>query len=114
MRERIQRARGLRREATDAERLLWNALRDLRQTGLHFRRQVPMGPYFADFACHRRKLIIEVDGATHSTDAELDHDARRTRFLKGAGYRVVRFSNDDVFHQLDMVVLEILRELGEA
>ncbi len=64
------RARRLRREMTDAERKLWGALRHHRLAGLQFRRQAPCGPYIADFLCHAAMLVVEVDGATHSMDAE--------------------------------------------
>ena len=66
---------------------------------------MPIDPYFADFVCRERKVIVEVDGGTHSTDAEIAHDARRTRHLEGLGYRIFRVANDDdVYHNLDCVL----------
>ena len=77
-----RRARGLRRAQTPTEARLWSELRNRGLAGHKFVRQEPIGPYFADFLCRERALIVEVDGATHSTDEELAHDTRRTRFLK--------------------------------
>lgn len=88
-----------------AEASLWNALRALKPLGFHFRRQVPLGRYYADFACHHPKLVIEVDGATH---ADADYDATRDAFLRGEGYRVLRVTNEDVLRNLDGVVRAVL------
>ena len=63
--------------------------------GFKFSRQVPIGAYIADFVCREQRLIVEVDGATHSTDEELAHDRRRSEFLKSEGYAVIRFQNDE-------------------
>ena len=105
----LPRARELRRDATLAEARLWEQLRSKRLLGLKFVRQHPIGPYFADFACRSYKLIIEVDGATHSTTAELQHDQRRTAFLNQQCYRVLRISNDEVLNGMDEV-LTVIRE----
>ena len=75
-------------------------------------RQVPIGPYFADFCCREAKLVIEVDGATHSKDAELLRDAARTRFLASEGFRVLRFDNVDVYENIDAVCDTIFATLG--
>ncbi len=101
------RARALRREITGAERKLWSALRAHRFHGLHIRRQAPCGPYIADFLCHAPKLVIEVDGATHSTDRELARDARRDRWFADNGFTVLRFTNDDVYRAFDGVLERI-------
>jgi very-short-patch-repair endonuclease len=98
----VNRARRLRRETTDAESVLWFALRE-KLAAARFRRQVPLGPYFADFASHGARLIIEVDGGQHSPD----RDAVRTEFLNGEGYRVLRFWNNDVLQNLDGVLVTI-------
>jgi very-short-patch-repair endonuclease len=71
-------------------------------------RQAPVGPYFGDFLCRERRLIIEVDGATHSTDDELARDTRRTAYLEAAGYRVLRFKNAEIFENIDGVCETIL------
>ena len=101
------RARKLRREATSAENKLWSALRNRQIDSTKFVRQEPIGPYFADFACRARKLIIEVDGATHKTPDELSSDHRRTTFLNQQGYRVIRFTNADIHESLDHVIESI-------
>jgi very-short-patch-repair endonuclease len=77
-----RRARSLRRTQTPAEARLWSKLRNRGLAGHKFVRQEPVGPYFADFLCRERALIVEVDGAAHSTSEELTQDARRTRFLE--------------------------------
>jgi very-short-patch-repair endonuclease len=88
-----QRARTLRLNATPIERHLWNLLRPLRDQGYHFRRQVPIGPYFADFALHYARLVVEADGSSH-TDA--DYDARRDAYMRRRGFTVLRLSNADI------------------
>ncbi len=90
-----QRARELRNNATDAERILWAKLRALKHNGLHFRRQAPMGRYIVDFVCHSAKLIIEVDGSQHGEEAARRYDSVRTAFLELEGYRVLRYWNAD-------------------
>ena len=107
----LARARSLRRGQTPAEQRLWGYLRGRRLGGHKFARQVPVGPYIADFVCRERKLVVEVDGATHSEDAEIAYDARRDRFLKAEGFRIVRVLNDDVYRRLDDVLDMILMGL---
>ena len=93
---------------TEAEVMLWSRLRLKGMHGIHFRRQYPFGPYIADFACVPAKLIIEVDGATHSTDAEVAHDRRRDAYMMQRGWKVVRVTNEDVYRNLDGVLEMIL------
>ena len=106
------RARDLRKEDTQAERILWEALRARRLNGFKFVRQMPIGPYFADFACREQKLIVEVDGSTHGADDEVAHDMRREAFLLEHGWRVHRCWNEDVFKNLTGVCDSILMLLG--
>src|SRR3546814_5708338 len=87
------RARELRRHATEAEKLLWRALREAFPTA-KFRRRVPRGPYFADFCSHAARLVIEVDGGQHAEARA--YDTARTRFIGREGYRVLRFWNTEV------------------
>ena len=101
-----QRARVLRMQQADAERRLWYLLRGHRFLGLKFRRQVPMGAYIADFVCHERRLIVELDGGQHSE--QIDYDTARTAWLGEQGYRVLRFWNHDVL-QREQAVLEQIR-----
>jgi very-short-patch-repair endonuclease len=106
-------ARKLRREFTNAEWKLWAELRNRQLGNSKFVRQEPVGDYVADFVCRERRLIVEVDGATHSTDEELRRDAARTEFLERHGYRVVRFQNEDVYDAMEGVLQTILLALEE-
>jgi very-short-patch-repair endonuclease len=107
---RIERARILRVEATDAERKLWALLRGRRLAGVKFRRQVPIDRYYADFACVEAKVIVELDGGQHHDQA--DYDAARTETLLACGWSVIRFWNTDVMENADGVADTILAELG--
>jgi very-short-patch-repair endonuclease len=93
---------------TNAERVLWRALREALPE-YHWRKQVPLGPYYADFASHSAKLIIEVDGGHHA--ATMNTDAVRTAFLQGQGYRVLRVWNNDVLGNTNGVLQRIAEEL---
>jgi very-short-patch-repair endonuclease len=109
----LERARILRRNDTETERRLWEAIRNRRLGNFKFVRQLSIGPYIADFACRDCKLIVEVDGATHGTDAEVSYDERRSACLHEQGYRIVRFWNDDVYAGLPDVCDAILLALAE-
>jgi very-short-patch-repair endonuclease len=89
-------ARTLRKNSTDAERILWSALRDHRLNGAGFRRQVPIGNYIADFVCHAAKLVNELDGGQHFSNHAEQADARRSDVIEAKGFHVLRFSNHDV------------------
>src|SRR5438128_1822606 len=110
---RVPRARALRRAITDAEKKLWWHLRRLPVQDSHFRRQATIGPYFADFACHERRLVIEVDGGQHSEMSRIVLDDKRSEFLLARGYRVLRFWNNEVLHNIDGVIQTICATLGE-
>jgi very-short-patch-repair endonuclease len=112
MRSRIENARALRRHSTDAERKLWYYLRNRRLGGHRFRRQVPLGRCFADFACLRAWLIVELDGGQHA-ERRIE-DEERTRYLERGGFRVLRFWNDDVLLRTEAVLESILAVLREA
>jgi very-short-patch-repair endonuclease len=90
----LGRARALRRTMTDAERILWSRLRNRRFAHYKFRRQVPLGPFIADFVCFDRRLIVELDGGQHAQQKE--YDADRTNWLAENGFRVVRFWNHEL------------------
>lgn len=107
----IPRARYLRRTMTDAERVLWRGLREA-FPGRHWRKQVPFGPYTADFCSHRAKLIVEVDGSQHQ-EAEV-YDAARTALLESRGYKVLRFWNNEVLHELESVLTAIATALPSS
>jgi very-short-patch-repair endonuclease len=107
------RARELRRNSTAAEQKLWAFLKGRQVGNAKFVRQEPIGRYFADFACRKAKLIIEIDGVTHSTIGEKAKDAKRTAELEKMGYRVVRFSNEEIFGDLEPILEIILRNLKQ-
>ncbi len=105
-----KRARELRLNPTDAERCLWRALSRRQIAGVRFNRQVPIGPYIADFAARSERLIVEVDGGQHAEHAA--YDEARTRYLEVQGWRVIRFWNNDVLGNLEGVVATIERALA--
>ena len=106
-----QHARRLRANMTDAERLLWRALREAFPS-YHWRKQVPLGRYFADFASHSAKLVVELDGGQHSSSRA--YDEARTRFIEQQGFSVVRFWNTDVLSNTDGVLHTIAQRLSET
>ena len=106
-------ARSLRRNQTSAERTLWKAINARKLEGFRFRRQVILCGFIVDFACYEARLVVEVDGATHTTDAELESDMRRDEKLRANGNSVLRFSNDEVFHNVDGVVETVRLKLSE-
>ncbi|WP_246685870.1 DUF559 domain-containing protein [Mesorhizobium sp. B2-4-6] len=106
--ERIARARELRRGDNQAEAILWTELKGKKLGGYKFVRQMPIGPYFADFACRSKKLIIELDGSQH---AESSYDRRRDEFMRGEGFSVLRFWNVDVLKNSKSVCETILAVL---
>jgi very-short-patch-repair endonuclease len=106
------RAKSMRHEMTKAEVVLWTQLREANRHGYKFRRQHPIGSFIADFAHMRGRLVIEVDGETHGTDAERAYDRRRTAFLRAQGWNVVRFTNTDIYENVSGVVDAILARLS--
>ena len=100
-----QKGRALRVHATKGENLLWYELRDFKSSGIKFRRQAPIGPYIADFAAVEALLIVELDGGQHAM--RINSDEKRTAWLKGHGYRVFRFWNNDVLANPEGVVAVI-------
>jgi len=105
------RARELRRAMTPAEKRLWQHIRD-NQLGVQFRRQYAVGSYIVDFFCAKSKLVIEVDGDTHAE--QMDYDAERTKWLnEQKRYRVIRFTNDEVRHNIDGVLAKIAEMVNE-
>jgi len=106
-------ARRLRREQTPAERRFWALILPWRDGGWHWRRQAPVGPYVVDFICKRIKLVVEIDGDSHYDAAGMAHDIRRTEYLAGLGYRVLRFSNTEVLDNAEGVFDSMRGALGE-
>ena len=104
-------ARRMRNEPTEAEReLWWHLRRRLPREDTHFRRQVQIGPYIADFACHKPKLVVKIDGGQHGSQTAQDH--ARTQRLEAEGYRALRFWNNDVLGNIEGVLTEILQALA--
>jgi very-short-patch-repair endonuclease len=101
---RVPRARALRRDATEAEKKLWQHLRQPPFKARHFRRQATIGPYFADFTSHKARMVIGFDGGQHSGSAS---DEVRTRYLEDNGYRVLRFWNNEIFENMPGVLATI-------
>jgi very-short-patch-repair endonuclease len=110
---RTNRARALRSQPISAEAKLWAKLRNRRLGGHKFVRQAPIGPYFADFLCRERKVVIEVDGGTHGTAKELARDDVRTVELRRLGYRIFRARNVDVYENVELL-LDALLEFIEG
>lgn len=109
---RTDRARDLRRDSTKPEKMCWELLRDRRLQGIKFRRQHPIGPYFADFACISARLVVEIDGEHHAYQA--DRDARRTTFMESQGWRVIRFWAVEVFESPEGIWTAIELALRES
>lgn len=104
---RTNRARSLRSTGTSAEMQMWQQLRGRRFKGQKFIRQMPIGPFFADFACRTEKFIIEVDGGMHATPEEIERDRERSEFLARHGYRIYRGRNAEIYENIDGVMESI-------
>ena len=103
------RARELRKNPTDAERLLWSHLRLWQIDGHKFRRQQPLGKYIVDFVCFEKRLIIELDGGQHAE--QLKYDVERDAWLRAQGFSVVRFWNNEVLQNIGSVKETIFNKL---
>ena len=106
-------ARELRKNQTESEKVLWEVLREFRSYGYVFRRQHPIDIFIADFYCHKLSLIIEVDGGVHSSEEARKHDEGRSAELEKIGIRVIRFTNEQVLNDKDIVVKHIKRYIAE-
>ena len=105
-----QYGRELRQESTEAEKLLWAELRNKKLNGLKFRRQHPIDKFVADFYCHEKKIVIELDGSIHDEKINKEYDEARTAMLAGLNVIVLRFKNEDVTSNLKGV----LRKISDA
>ncbi len=108
-----QYGRELRQSSTNAEKILWGYLRGRKLNGLKFRRQHPMDKFIADFYCHEKKLVVEVDGAIHDVKENAEYDKSRTRILEGSGIKVIWFRNEEVENKIELVINEI-RKVTES
>ena len=107
--EHTQFARTLRHNQTATERELWHLLRGRELAGHKFRRQVPLGPYIADFVCLSARLIVELDGGQHGE--QILYDSERTKWLEAQNFRVLRLWNSQVFEEREAVMATILSAL---
>jgi very-short-patch-repair endonuclease len=105
-------ARRMRKALTAAELRFWNTVRAHRLMGLGFRRQVPIAGYIGDFACPEHKLVIEIDGPSHTFDQSIERDKVRDLTLVSLGWTVLRFTNEDVLEHLDGVCTHFLQVIG--
>lgn len=103
----FQYGRELRQKSTKAEKILWDNLRNRKLDGLKFRRQHLLDKYVADFCCHEKKLIIELDGAVHLDKMSKDYDKARTFDLSGSAIKVIRFWNSEVENNIGKVLNQI-------
>ena len=103
------RARNLRRNATEAEIELWLLLRDRRLAGLKFVRQQPIGPYVVDFVCRARRVVVELDGGQHAGSV---HDPRRDAWLRARDYKIIRIWNNDLLCNPNGVLEMLVAEVG--
>ena len=105
-------ARSLRKNATIQERRLWNLLKNRQFYNLKFKRQQPIGDYIVDFICKEAKIIIEVDGGQHNEPENIEYDKTRTEYLNNLGYKVVRFWNNEIYENIEGVVLRLKEEIN--
>ena len=101
-------AKQMRRNSTEAEEALWNRLKNKRAAGLKFRRQHPIDKFIADFYCHEKRLVIELDGNIHADDEQRDLDKGRTETLNDFGIKVLRFKNEEILDNIEEVIKKIL------
>jgi len=106
-------ARGMRNNSTEPEGLLWKRLRKFRSTGFVFRRQHPIDFFIADFYCHKIKLVIEVDGGYHEEEESKEYDDNRSGELERFGIEVIRFKNEEILENLDLVISKIQNKIDE-
>jgi len=104
-------ARLLRKKQTGAEKILWEMLRNKKLDGYKFKRQHGFGTFIVDFYCYASKLIIEIDGKIHEKKEQKERDFIREEVLIDSGFKVIRFTNDEVIDEIDYVINEIRKEL---
>jgi very-short-patch-repair endonuclease len=106
-------AKQMRENATKAEKMLWLRLRNRQIAGLKFRRQHPIDKFIADFYCHEKKLVVELDGSIHSQQEQTDLDKGRTETLNEFGITVVRFKNEEILNNIEDVTKQIQNKISE-
>ena len=105
-------ARNLRKNSTIQERRLWNLLKNRQFHNLKFKRQQPIGNYIVDFICKEAKIIIEIDGGQHNEPENIEYDKTRTEYLNTLGYKVIRFWNNEIYENIEGVVLRLKEEIN--
>ena len=105
-------ARNLRKNSTIQERRLWNLLKNRQFHNLKFKRQQPIGDYIVDFICKEAKIIIEVDGGQHNEPENIEYDKTRTEYLNTLGYKVIRFWNNEIYENIEGVLLRLKEEIN--
>ena len=102
----------LRKTQTGAEEIMWQNLRNRKILGFKFRRQHPLDKYIADFYCHEAKLVIEIDGKIHNLPEQQEYDKNRSLHIEEMGIKVIRFTNEEVYNNLDQVLNTIKNSLN--
>ena len=110
--EKLALAKAMRRNMTPAERCFWNAVRANKIEGMHFHRQQVIDGFIADFYCGDQRLVVEIDGGIHET--QKDYDNKRETILKKNGLRIIRFSNQEVINDIDLVIQKLKKYVKEA
>ena len=105
-------ARNLRKNSTIQERRLWNLLKNRQFHNLKFKRQQPIGDYIVDFICKEAKIIIEIDGGQHNEPENIEYDKTRTEYLNTLGYKVIRFWNNEIYENIEGVILRLKEEIN--
>ena len=105
-------ARELRNNLTPHEQKFWNIIRNRKFYGYRFLRQYVLGDYIVDFICRKKKIIIEIDGGQHNAENNINYDDKRTQFLNSAGYKVIRFWNNEIDNDIEGVYLKLKSEMG--
>ena len=106
-------ARNLRKNKTKEENILWQLLRNRQFMGLKFKRQFPIGNYIVDFVCEEKKLVIEIDGGQHNIPNNIKADEARTNYINSKGYKVLRFWNNDINHNIKGVYETLLKMIND-
>ncbi|HPT11563.1 MAG TPA: endonuclease domain-containing protein [Bacteroidales bacterium] len=103
----MKRAIRLRKDQTEAEKIIWQSLRRRQIEGLKFRRQHPINNFVADFYCHEAKLVIEIDGGVHDDPEQKEKDLARQQIINDFGIKVLRFKNEEIFNDIESVIIKI-------
>jgi len=103
----LEQVRELRKNQTEAEDIFWRIVRNRKYIGLKFRRQHQIGRFITDFFCASKSLIVEIDGKIHLSSTQRERDISRDYYLQSLGYKILRFSNREIFKEIDIVLEKI-------